>query len=130
MSAVFPTLGGLPDGGGKPRAGQSHLAPVISGMLLVAIGTLYFWFSAGRTLSTDIELIRRISVRARTAVATGLRAAGHGQLAAPLQSMPVDFITPLTGAMPPGQCQSQSPNLSMGQCESSAPCASNRKVAS
>jgi len=127
MSAATPTLGGLPDsGGGKPRAGQPHLAPVIGGMLLVAIGTLYFWFSTGRTLSTDIELIRRISVRARAAIAAGLHAAGRGPLAAPLQRMHIDFITPLADTTP----SSQSPNQFTGQCESSALCASNRKVVS
>ena len=114
MSAATPTLGGLPDGGGKPRAGQPHLRPVIGGMLLVAIGTLYFWFSAGRILSTDIELIRRISVRARTAAVAGLRVAGRGPLAAPLQRMHIGFITP--------------PSQTTSQCGSSAKCAGNTKV--
>ncbi len=122
MSAATPTLGRMPDGGGKSRAGQPHLRPVIGGMLLVAIGTLYFWFSAGRTLSTDIELIRRISVRARTAVAAGLRVAGRGPLATPQQGMPVDFIAPPAGATPQSRTTSR--------CGSSARCAGNTKVVS
>jgi len=122
MSAATPTLGGLPDGGSKSRAGQPHLRPMIGGMLLVAIGTLYFWFSAGRILSTDIELIRRISVRARTAAVAGLRVAGRGPLAAPLQRMHISFITPPAGATPQSRTTSQ--------CESSARCAGNTKVVS
>jgi len=64
MSAVSPTLGHAPVGNNKSRAGQLRLPLMIGDVLLVAIGTFYFWSTGGRHLSTDIGTIWRICARA------------------------------------------------------------------
>ncbi len=64
MSAVSPTLGNTPAGGGKSRAELLRLPQLIGDVLLVAVGTVYFWSTAGRHLYTDIGVIWRICARA------------------------------------------------------------------
>ncbi len=78
MSAVSPTLGNVPAGGGKSRAELPRLPQLIGGVLLVAVGTFYFWSTAGRHLSTDIGVIWRICVR--TAALAGLSGAAADPL--------------------------------------------------
>jgi len=64
MNAISPAAGSMPANTGQSRTEQRHLLPVIGSLLLVAGGTLYFWFSSGRHLATDIGMIRRIGFRA------------------------------------------------------------------
>ena len=64
MNAINPAADSMPPSTGQSRAEQRHLLPLIGSLLLVAGGTLYFWFSSGRHLATDIGLIRRIGARA------------------------------------------------------------------
>ena len=64
MNAISPAAGNMSAGSGQPRAERLHLLPLIGSLLLVAGGTLYFWFSSGRHLATDIGVIRRIGARA------------------------------------------------------------------
>ena len=53
MSAVSPTAGSIPAGSTRSLAERLRLPLMIGGVLLVAIGTLYFWLSGGRYMSTD-----------------------------------------------------------------------------
>ena len=69
MSAFNPATGG------KPHPGQLQMPPMIGGVLLGTVDTLYFWFSGGRPMSADIEALRRIAARLRSAAARGQRAA-------------------------------------------------------
>ncbi|WP_029923083.1 hypothetical protein [Nevskia soli] len=50
-------------GSGKPQ----HLAAMLGGMLVVAAAALYVWFTGGRSLSADVDAIRRFVGRARVA---------------------------------------------------------------
>jgi hypothetical protein len=99
MSAVSPTLGNTPAGGGKSRAELLRLPQLIGDVLLVAVGTLYFWSTAGRHLYTDIGVIWRICARAAA-------------------------LAGLSGAAPDPRPQSRCP----GNPASIAQCDSNRKV--
>ncbi|MDB5988134.1 MAG: hypothetical protein JWR16_3187 [Nevskia sp.] len=53
MSTVNPTVGSIPADSSKSRAERLRLPLMIAGVLLVAIGTLYFWLTGGRYMSTD-----------------------------------------------------------------------------
>src|SRR5882757_3170073 len=53
MSAISPTIGSTSTASGKSRSERLRLPLMIGGVLLVAIGTLYFWLSGGRYMSTD-----------------------------------------------------------------------------
>ena len=64
MNAISPAGNHLPASTGQSHAEQLHLLLVIGKLLLVASGTLYFWFSSGRHLATDIGVIRRVASRA------------------------------------------------------------------
>lgn len=64
MNAISPAVGSMPASTRQSRAEQLHLLPLIGSLLLVAGGTLYFWFSNGRHLATDIGVIRRTGSRA------------------------------------------------------------------
>lgn len=64
MNAISPSAGSVPASADRARTERPHLLPLIGSLLLVAGGTLYFWFSSGRHLATDIGVIRRIGFRA------------------------------------------------------------------
>jgi membrane fusion protein, multidrug efflux system len=53
MSAISPTAGDVPAGTAKSRAERLRLPLMIGGVLVVIIGTLYFWLTGGRYMSTD-----------------------------------------------------------------------------
>jgi hypothetical protein len=99
MSAVSPILGNTPAGDSKSRAELLRLPQLIGGVLLVAVGTFYFWSTAGRHLSSDISAIWRICARA--AALAGL----SGAVADPL---------------PQSRC--------FGNAEAAGQCDRNRKV--
>ncbi|MDB5976089.1 MAG: hypothetical protein JWR07_2849 [Nevskia sp.] len=51
----------------KPRAEPQRLAAMLGGMLVVTAAALYVWFIGGRSLSADVDAIRRFVGRARIA---------------------------------------------------------------
>ena len=53
MSAASPTAGAIPAGNTRSRAERLRLPLMLGGVLAVAIGSLYFWLTGGRYMSTD-----------------------------------------------------------------------------
>lgn len=51
----------------SPIHAPPHRSPMLGGVLLATLDTLYFWFSGGRPLSADLEAVRRIVIRLRAA---------------------------------------------------------------
>ncbi|MDB5976894.1 MAG: hemolysin [Nevskia sp.] len=52
MSAVNPTLDGIP-ADSKSNTNRLRLPLMLLGIVAIGIGTLYFWFTGGRHMSTD-----------------------------------------------------------------------------
>ena len=62
----------------KPRVESQRLAAMLGGMLVVTAAALYVWFIGGRSLSADIDAIRRFAARARATALAAFSGAATG----------------------------------------------------